>query len=78
MARKTLSDRLNALHTKRLSALEVFTDAALDLEEAAVEYQDLADQACEQATVHQSLAGSATRNAHDAWDKAARIRELVG
>jgi len=78
MGRKTLSDRLNALHSERLAAVDVFTKSAEILDATADAYQELADTAYDEAAVRTSVAGSAVRNALDAREQARKIRELVG
>jgi hypothetical protein len=77
MARKALTARLNALHTERLAAVDVFTRSAAILEETAIEYQVLADEAYAEANERQLVAADATVNATAAWEQAQRIRELA-
>jgi hypothetical protein len=77
MARKTLSDRLNALHSERLAAVDVFTKSAAILDETADAYQELADTAYEEAQERTDMGGDATRAEHIAREQARKIRELV-
>lgn len=75
MARKPT---LNALHSKRLAAIDVFSKAANDLLSTAGDYRDLADDARSVADVHTELATEATLAAISAENQAAKIRELLG
>jgi hypothetical protein len=77
MARKNLADRLNALHSERLAALDVFTRSADRLEDTALALQELADQAYDEAYQRNAVAADATANAARAWEQAQRIRELA-
>jgi hypothetical protein len=75
MARK---DPINALHSRRLAAVDVFSKAANALLETAADYRALQDQALAEAEERQELAAVARAGALDAEAKAAAIRKLLG
>lgn len=75
MARKT--PNINALHTRRLAAVGVFTKAAEELLSTAAQYQDLADQAYAVARTQERLAAEAKESALSAEDQASRILGLL-
>jgi len=75
MARKT---GINALHSRRLAAIDVFSKAANSLLVTASEYRTLADEAYAEAHERTELATEATKSAAAAEDQARRIRELLG
>jgi hypothetical protein len=75
MPRKT---RINALHSRRLAAVEVFSRAANDLQAVAADYHEVAAQAYAEASDREQLAAEATVNARAAGEQAAAIRKLLG
>jgi len=75
---KTLTDRVNALHTERLDALTVFTKASDLLDSIAEDYDAVVQQARAEALERNDAADAATIGAQAARQKARKIRELLG
>lgn len=75
---ETHEDRLNGAAALAGYAVDVFTSAAGALEEASVQYRELATDADTEATAKALLAGTARSQASKASTQAARIRELIG
>lgn len=72
-----LSRRINALHSERLAATDVFRKSAAVLRETADAYHELADEAYGVANQHSAVAADAKVNAFEATKQADRILELV-
>ena len=73
----TYEDRLNSASALSGYALDIFTQAGRDLEEAATQFGVLAGDADLAAGELARVAGTARRNAHDAQRKAAAIKDLI-
>lgn len=74
----THEERLNSAAAIHGYAVDLFLTTADDLEDAAVQYRELAADADEQATASALLAGTARSQSAKANNQAARIRELIG
>lgn len=74
----THESRLNAAAATVESALTIFSDVLIDLDNAHTDYVALALDAEVDAKAAAEVATTARLRAHDALVKADRIRELVG
>jgi hypothetical protein len=74
----THEDRLNSAAALVGYATDIFTKAAADLEDAAGQYNVLADDAAAEATAKALLAGTARAQAADATRRANKLSELIG
>ena len=79
MARsKTVGARLNALHSERLAAVDVFTKSASILLDTAQQYRALADEAGQEAAERELVAADARSTAEGAEAQARKILALLG
>jgi len=75
---KTLGAQLNALHSERLAAVDVFTKSASILLDTAQQYRVLADAAATEAAEREIVAADARSTAEGAEAQARKILALLG